>query len=107
MNGTTITEVGLANDRHLLQHHQQTYHHSEEGSTFNESGGQDHVGAQIVHGFGLTGHGLHSVTADTANAYTCTECGQASTQSSNTITNAEIEENSEEHVFEVYERFKF
>ena len=64
----------------LLQHHQQTHHHGEEGGTFHESGGQDHVGAEVVDGLRLTGHGLHSITTDAADANTSAKGGETSTE---------------------------
>ncbi len=85
----------------LLQHHQQTYHHRKEGSTFHESGGQDHVGAQVVDGFRLAGHGLNCVTTDATDTDTGTNSGETSAEGGDTISSAEVEENRKEHVFEV------
>ena len=92
-------DPGLGLDhRHLLQHHQQTHHHREEGGTFHQSGGEDHVGAQVVHGFRLTGHGLNGITTDATDTNTSAEGSKTCTESSDSVASAEVEENRKEHV---------
>lgn len=90
----------------LLQHHQQTHHHGEEGGTFHESGGQDHVGAEVVDGLRLTGHGLHSVTTDAADANTSAKGGETSTEGGDTVTGAEVEKGGKQHVYAGFERVR-
>ena len=47
---------------------------SEECDTLDKGGSNNHVGEQLVHYFGLACHGIHSLTADFADTYTCTDC---------------------------------
>lgn len=70
-----------------LEHDEQTDDHREEGSAFDESGGKDHVRADIAGCFRLTGDGFQCGTTNATNtktssngSKTCSECGNAITK---------------------------
>src|SRR5690606_23319918 len=80
------TSAGPGRSASLFQHHQQAHHHGEEGGAFHQRGGEDHVGAQVIGGFRLAGHGLHGVATDAADADTGTEGGETGTEGGDAIT---------------------
>lgn len=75
----------------LLQHHQQAYHHGEEGSAFHQCRGKDHAGAQVVHGFRLAGHGLYGVAADAADAQAGAQGCQTGANGRNAVSGTNVE----------------
>src|SRR6185312_7665186 len=51
-----------------LAHHDDADNQHEEGEAFDQSGGDDHVGADGALGFRLTGDGFHGRSTDVADA---------------------------------------
>lgn len=65
----------------LLKNHKQTNHFCKQSNTFHESGGEDHVCADVVSGAGLAGDSLNSSCSKFTNAETCADGGETCTNS--------------------------
>jgi hypothetical protein len=67
----------------LEEYDEQTNHDREEGNTFDQSGGNNHVGTNVTDSFRLTGNRFNGATADVSNANTsangCDPCADSGT----------------------------
>ena len=72
----------------LCHSDEQAHHNTEQGDTFHEGGGQDHVGTDVAGYFGLTGEGLESTLADFTDTDTCADGGEACADTSAHFTDA-------------------
>lgn len=61
----------------------------EQGRTFDESGGENHVGADRALGIGLAGDRLDRTLADHADTESATDDGEASAESREALTNGD------------------
>lgn len=70
----------------LFQHNKEADNHCEECNTLNQSGCNNHSGANITTSLGLTGHTFHSALTDFTNTDTGTDSCQTSSDSCAKIT---------------------
>lgn len=56
--------------------HEERQYHRHQCRALDESGSQDHVSADVAHGFGLPGNGFYGFTTDRSHADTGADSGQ-------------------------------
>ena len=74
---------------------EQAHHNSEQGNTFHEGGGQNHVGTDVARNFRLTGEGLESALANFTDTDTSANgskaCADTCPQFANTGTWGDVQ----------------
>lgn len=71
----------------LKEKAEQADNHSKESHTFDQGGCNNHIGTDVTRSLRLAGNGLHSGTADTADADARTNCGNTCAKGDSQLCN--------------------